>query len=135
MADEELCLAAQTGDNEKVKTLIASGTADVTYFNKEGLTPLMLAAKQGHADVVKTLIDAGAPWNALSPANLSAGDFAMDLGHQDAFDVLLNAGNFTLFILNKLLCDMLLIHMSQRLALPRLTSSIYCVSRRHKHTL
>ncbi|GKA30465.1 protein arginine N-methyltransferase 2 [Tanacetum coccineum] len=91
MTEEELCLAANTGDIEKVQTLIASG-ADVTYFNEEGFTPLMLAAKQGHADVVKTLIDAGAPWNALSPANLSAGDFAMDLGHQDAFDVLLNAG-------------------------------------------
>lgn len=52
----------------------------------------MHAAKHGHAEAVKSLLDAGAPWNALSPSNLSAGDFAMDAGHQDAFDLLLNAG-------------------------------------------
>lgn len=91
MAEDELCDAASKGDNKKVETLIASG-ADVTFFNKDGFTPLMLAAKHGHAAVVKTLLDAGAPWNALSPSNLSAGDFAMDSGHQQAFDILLNTG-------------------------------------------
>ncbi|KAK9075544.1 hypothetical protein SSX86_003869 [Deinandra increscens subsp. villosa] len=97
MAAEEdderlLCEAAMKGDAEKVQALIASG-ADVTYFKEDdGFTPLMLAAKHGHAGIVKSLLDAGAPWNALSPSNLSAGDFAMDSGHQDAFDILLNTG-------------------------------------------
>ncbi|KAG6394720.1 hypothetical protein SASPL_145310 [Salvia splendens] len=52
----------------------------------------MHAAKNGFSEVVRALLDAGAPWNALTPSNLSAGDFAMDNGHQSAFDVLLNAG-------------------------------------------
>ncbi|OMO70736.1 hypothetical protein COLO4_28538 [Corchorus olitorius] len=65
--------------------------ADVSYFDNDGLTPLMHAAKFGYADVIKALLEAGAPWNALSPANQSAGDFAMDAGHQEAFEVLLNA--------------------------------------------
>jgi protein arginine N-methyltransferase 2 len=75
-----------------VKTLIELG-ADISYFDpEEGLTPLMQAAKQGHSDVIKLLLEAGAPWNALSPSNISAGDFAMDAGHQDPFEILLNTG-------------------------------------------
>ncbi|CAI0464872.1 unnamed protein product [Linum tenue] len=93
MADssELLCEVAKKGDVDKVKSLIGSG-ADVSYFDGDGLTPLMHAAKLGHGNVVKLLLDAGAPWNALSPSNHSAGDFAMDAGHQEAFDILLNAG-------------------------------------------
>eukprot|EP01018_Ginkgo_biloba_P040211 Gb_21044 [translate_table: standard] len=88
---EGLCIAADEGDCSKVRELIESG-ADVTYFDADGLTPLMHAAKQGHSRVVQCLLDAGAPWNALNPSGSSAGDFAMEAGHQDAFDLLLNAG-------------------------------------------
>ncbi|CAH9091376.1 unnamed protein product [Cuscuta europaea] len=91
MTDEEaLCEAARKGDLDKVKSLIVSGV-DVSYFDCNGLNPLMHAARHGHAQVVTYLLDAGAPWNALSPSNLSAGDYAMDAGHQEAFDALLNA--------------------------------------------
>ncbi|GER38096.1 ankyrin repeat family protein [Striga asiatica] len=89
--EESLCLAARNGDVVRVKSLIASG-ADVTYFDSSGQTPLMHAAKNGCPEVVKALLDGGAPWNALSPSNLSAGDFAMENGHQSAFDIILNAG-------------------------------------------
>ncbi|KAM7514400.1 hypothetical protein LguiA_003983 [Lonicera macranthoides] len=88
---EILCESARNGDLEKLNFVIESG-ADVTYFDEQGFTPLMHAAKHGHAGAVKRLLEAGAPWNALSPSNLSAGDFAMESGHQDAFDILLNAG-------------------------------------------
>ncbi|KAK3011706.1 hypothetical protein RJ639_011656 [Escallonia herrerae] len=92
MSDEEqLCEAARNGDADRVGTLITAG-ADVTYFDGDGLTPLMHAAEHGQSAVVSSLLAAGAPWNALSPSKLSAGDFAMDAGHQDAFDLLLNAG-------------------------------------------
>lgn len=91
MKEEELCEAAIKGETEKVKSLIDSG-ADVTYFDGDGLTPLMHAAKHGHAPILDILLSAGAPWNALSPSNLSAGDFAMQEGHQEAYELLLNAG-------------------------------------------
>lgn len=53
----------------------------------------MHAAKHGHATVLRLLLDAGAPWNALSREKLlCAGDFAMEAGHEEAFEVLLNAG-------------------------------------------
>lgn len=89
--EESLCVAARNGELERVNSLIAAG-ADVTYFDAEGLTPLMHAAGNGCAEVLKALLDGGAPWNALSPSNVSAGDLAMENGHQSAFDVLLNAG-------------------------------------------
>ncbi|CAI0451846.1 unnamed protein product [Linum tenue] len=31
-------------------------------------------------------------WNALSASNHSAGNFAMDAGNQEAFDIILNSG-------------------------------------------
>ncbi|KAI3922349.1 hypothetical protein MKX01_006038 [Papaver californicum] len=88
---KQVCEAAISGDCAKLISLL-SGGADVCYFDEEGLNPLMHAAKNGHAEAVKILLEAGAPWNALSPSNVSAGDFAMDAGHQEAFDHLLNAG-------------------------------------------
>ncbi|XP_020211185.1 protein arginine N-methyltransferase 2 [Cajanus cajan] len=90
-AEEQLCEAARKGDTDRVKALINSG-ADVTYFDGEGLNPLMHAAKLGHAPVLSLLLSAGAPWNALSPSNLSAGDYAMQEAHSEAFELLLNAG-------------------------------------------
>lgn len=88
---EQLCEAARSGDSDKLRALIETG-ADVSYFDGQGVTPLMHAAKHGRAPAVKVLLEAGAPWNALSPSNISAGDFALEAGHQDAFDILLNAG-------------------------------------------
>lgn len=96
--EEQLCEAARCGDCDKVRKLVECG-GDVSYFDEQGLTPLMHAARAGHAPIVKALLEAGAPWNALSPSNLSAGDFAMDLAHQDAFDLLLNAGPYPSFSL------------------------------------
>ncbi|GAU36500.1 hypothetical protein TSUD_316270 [Trifolium subterraneum] len=42
--------------------------------------------------ILDLLLTAGSPWNALSPSNLSAGDYAMQEGHQEAYELLLNAG-------------------------------------------
>lgn len=88
---DQLCLAAKSNDFKKVQTLTTSGT-DVSHFDGDGLTPLMHAAKTGNAEIISALLEAGAPWNALSPSNLSAGDFAMEAGHQEAFDLLLKTG-------------------------------------------
>ncbi|XP_066367043.1 LOW QUALITY PROTEIN: protein arginine N-methyltransferase 2-like [Miscanthus floridulus] len=47
----------------------------------------MHAAAGGHAAVARLLLDCGAPWNALSPSGLSAGDLASD---PDTYDLLLD---------------------------------------------
>ncbi|RVW34275.1 hypothetical protein CK203_092975 [Vitis vinifera] len=74
-AKSQVCEAARKGDTAKLRALIDSG-ADVSFFDGEGLNPLMHAARLGHADVVKILLETGVPWNALFPSNLSASNFA-----------------------------------------------------------
>jgi ankyrin repeat protein len=59
----ELNWAAQTGDVEKVKTLIRAG-ADVESRSDGQHTPLMVAVYYGHYEVAKILIEAGADVNA-----------------------------------------------------------------------
>ncbi|TVU44873.1 hypothetical protein EJB05_04335 [Eragrostis curvula] len=75
--EELLCSAAKSGDEEAVVRLLAAG-ADATHFDSAGLTPLMHAAEGGHAAVARLLLEAGAPWNALSPSGLCAGDITSD---------------------------------------------------------
>uniref|UniRef100_J3LT25 Protein arginine N-methyltransferase 2 n=2 Tax=Oryza brachyantha TaxID=4533 RepID=J3LT25_ORYBR len=84
--EELLCAAAGSGDAEAVTGLLAEG-ADPTHFDASGTTPLMHAAAGGHAAVVQLLLDTGAPWNALSPSGVSAGDLASDPA---TFDLLLD---------------------------------------------
>jgi hypothetical protein len=72
-----LCAAAEYGYEEAVVRLLAKG-ADATRFDSAGLTPLMHATAGGHAAV--------APWNALTPSGLSAGDITSD---PSTYDLLL----------------------------------------------
>ncbi|KAL2651175.1 hypothetical protein R1flu_019303 [Riccia fluitans] len=74
-----------------VKQILEAGV-DVSDFDSKGLTPLMHAALNGHASVLNTLLEPGAPWNALDPSGPCAGDYALENEHQDAIEVLLNAG-------------------------------------------
>uniref|UniRef100_A0A0D9VZB2 Protein arginine N-methyltransferase 2 n=1 Tax=Leersia perrieri TaxID=77586 RepID=A0A0D9VZB2_9ORYZ len=80
--EELLLAAAESGDSEAVTGLLAEG-ADATHFDASGMTPLMHAAAGGHAAVVRLLLDAGAPWNALSPSGVSAGDLSSDSATYD----------------------------------------------------
>lgn len=89
-ASSELGDAAAKGDVRRVQELLAAG-ADVAQVDEEqGMTPLMLAAHHGHADVVRALLQAGAPWNALNPSGLCAGK---EKGHCFCSSSLSNAAN------------------------------------------
>lgn len=68
-----------------------SGAA-ILFFDGEGLTLLMHAARLGYVDTIKILLEAGVPWNAFSPSNLFTPGSTMDSGHQEAFEALLDAG-------------------------------------------
>ncbi|KAK8940799.1 hypothetical protein KSP39_PZI010736 [Platanthera zijinensis] len=82
-----LCDTAVVGDCERLRELLAAGADPSLDF--DGMPPIMHAAAGGHANAVSCLLNAGAPWNALSPSNLSARDFSMLNDHQEALDVLL----------------------------------------------
>ncbi len=55
--------AANDGHAEVVASLIAAG-ADPMDTLPSGFTPLLLAARQGHRETVRTLLDAGVPLNS-----------------------------------------------------------------------
>jgi ankyrin repeat protein len=57
-AQNLLIEAAEKGDTEKVKALLAQG-ADVNAKNKRGSTALMLARDRGHSDTVRALVAKG----------------------------------------------------------------------------
>ncbi|KAJ4800883.1 Protein arginine N-methyltransferase 2 [Rhynchospora pubera] len=86
--EERLCTSSAGGDTAEVTSLLSSG-ADPSYFDPNGMTPLMHAASHGRTAIVRLLLDAGAPWNALTPSGLCAGDLAMDGSHQETVDLLL----------------------------------------------
>ena len=77
----------------QVESYLRSG-ADATYQDtSDGSSPLMAASSQGHAEVVRRLLVAGAPWNAFDRQANCAGDYALAGQHQDCVDILLTAGN------------------------------------------
>lgn len=86
--EDRLCAAAEAGDTAGVTSLLSSGV-DPSYFDPNGMSPLMHAASHGHTDSARLLLDAGAPWNAVNPSGLCAGDLAMEGSHQETVDLLL----------------------------------------------
>lgn len=63
-----------------------------TDYTSGGLTSLMFAARQGHGDVIRRLMDAGADANVANPDGLTALILAVINDHADAAIVLLDKG-------------------------------------------
>lgn len=66
-----LCIAAHEGNVAMVKLLLEFG-ADVELANSQGCTPLILAASNGHCDVVRQLVVAGSSLGHNDTANRCA---------------------------------------------------------------
>ena len=65
--DEQLLAAAEAGNAQEVRRLLATGVAIETRDNRKttrGRTPLLLAAGNGHVETVAALLAAGADLNA-----------------------------------------------------------------------
>jgi transposase len=83
MGPEDLIDAANAGDLASVKALIADGT-NVAYRRRvDGATALLVAALQGHLDIVKELLDARADVDAKSDWGTTALFVASTRGHVD----------------------------------------------------
>lgn len=73
----DLLEAAQNGDSWRIRTLIEHGGIDL---KTDGGEALAAASRAEYNDVIKVLIDAGVPVNALNDAPFIA---AMEIGHFD----------------------------------------------------
>ncbi|THD19308.1 Arginine N-methyltransferase 2 [Fasciola hepatica] len=89
--DLDLVLACGDGNLDKVHHLIEIEGADPCYQDLEtGISVLMVAASSGHVDIVRYLLEEGAPWNAVDRKYMCAGDYAAQHGQQACIDALLD---------------------------------------------
>lgn len=82
-----LFAAVLAGDSESLKSQLDAG-AHPDPFDDEGLTPLMVAARDGHTDLVKLLLKAGADATLTNRIGESAVILAAAHGSSNAVSVL-----------------------------------------------
>jgi ankyrin repeat protein len=81
-----LMLAARTGLDESVRTLLDKGAEINGRNEKDGTTALMWAANNGHKRIVEYLIDRGADPSLTAKDGWTAGEAARMAGHTDIAD-------------------------------------------------
>lgn len=81
----------RSGDAVAAGELLQAG-ADVNARNRHGQTALMIAAKNGHIELIKVLLAAGADCNVTAKYNLNALMLAVLNGHEEVAKLLAQAG-------------------------------------------
>jgi ankyrin repeat protein len=84
--------AAEAGDVEKVRALLVAGPALIDAKNDKGVTPLWLAAREGHLAVVKLLLENGAAVDAKDSVGATPLWLATFKGHLAVVKLLLEKG-------------------------------------------
>ncbi len=84
-------MAAHVGRTEVVSLLLDAG-ADIEAKDRDGSTPLQVAAWQGHANVVRLLLAAGADIDSLDSADWTPLHWVALEGHREVAMALINAG-------------------------------------------
>ena len=72
--------------------MLVEGGADVDATGHKGLTPLLLAVKNGETECLQVLMDLGADVHAVCPDGSTAVLLAAAQGHFECLQVLLQAG-------------------------------------------
>jgi ankyrin repeat protein len=89
----ELIESSWRGNAPKVQELLAAG-ADVNFnlTAHPSCIPLTCAAQQGHAEIVRLLLDSGADVSARDDSHMTALQWAREKGHGDVVSMLKGAG-------------------------------------------
>ncbi len=86
----ELLLAAEFGEIDKVKALLGKDGININQTNKSGCTPLFLAAARGHKEVVEALLGAtGINVNHVDRYGFTPLLIAAHNGHNEVVEALL----------------------------------------------
>jgi ankyrin repeat protein len=81
--EDDLITSARTGDLSTLKARLAEGV-NTEVRERQGRTALMLAAENGHAEIVRILVEHGADLNAKSrDLQLTSLMYAVVKGHPD----------------------------------------------------
>jgi ankyrin repeat protein len=89
--EEELRTAASEGNLLRVETLLGQGVT-AQAADERGVTPLFMAAKNGHRDVVALLLKHGATMNPLRQDGVTPLFIAVQEGRRDVVALLLEKG-------------------------------------------
>ncbi|MDO4751494.1 MAG: ankyrin repeat domain-containing protein [Akkermansia sp.] len=81
-AVDDVTTAVLAGDPESLKKYLAEG-AKLSSKDEKGSTPLHWAARLGHADICRMLVDSGADATATDTEDRTPGDRAFAAGKQD----------------------------------------------------
>ncbi|XP_071531256.1 uncharacterized protein [Panulirus ornatus] len=90
--DQRLHAAAVKGEVEEAVRVLDTGRVHVDCADRDGTTPLILAAANGHVNLVKELLDQGAEPNATRHTGTGALFFAAQSGFLDIVMLLLDQG-------------------------------------------
>lgn len=92
--ETQLLYASENGDFERVKRIIGEAEVPVDVENSSALTPLFLAAKEGHEDCLRILIEAGARVDGVGCDNTALTPIwvATYAGHDRCVQLLIEAG-------------------------------------------
>lgn len=89
--EENLVKSCYIGDQVLLKLLISEG-ADLSRADKDGVTPLHIAAGQVHLECVKLLVQHGAPLNSPDRLGRTPLHFAVRSGSLEVIQHLLKSG-------------------------------------------
>lgn len=91
-ATAPLMVAAREGKADVVRALLSGNDVNVNMTDEQGNTPLIEAARFGHDDTARALIEHGANVQAKNKAGQTALMLAVSNGHDDVVRVLKEAG-------------------------------------------
>jgi ankyrin repeat protein len=85
-------VAAREGKADVVRALLSTQDVNVSITDAQGNTPLIEAARFGHDDVVRALIERGADLKPKNKEGQTALMLAVKNGHDDVVKILKEAG-------------------------------------------